>query len=153
MIKLHNITSRKASLKDIKDIVCMAFDFFSEFVLAATEDFNFDYVGKAAANIIVGKDQEIFLIHDPEAGTVGMFYVYLAPAYFNPEIKVCEAHHLYLKPEYRNTSAVKVMYNTIREWAKNKGTFWLRDKKTSESIQYIIYKGEEKCQIQSQPQL
>ena len=151
MIKLTNIICRKAKLTDIKDIILMAHEFYLEFIGKDNGDFDFEHVGIIAGKIIAGNDMAIFLVYD-ETKPVGMFYIYLSKAYFNPKISCTEVHHMYLQKKYRNSSAVKVMLKAIREWAKNKKAFWLRDKRTEDSIEYRIYKGDEKCQTQLQPQ-
>lgn len=150
VIKLPNITARKAKLSDIKQILLLAHEFYKEFIGEEVGEFSFEYVGKIAATIISGKNSAVFLISNAENEAVGMFYVYTTTSYFNPDIMVTEAHHMFIKPEYRKTSAVKVMLKAIREWAKNKDTIWMRDKRTEESIRYKVYKKEEKWQTLSQ---
>jgi len=151
--KIPNITARKAKIdkEDIKDILLMAHSFYKEFINEKEDNFDFEFVAQTARDIINGKDSVLFLIDNSKDSPIGMVFVYIAPAYYNPKVKVVEAHHLFLKKDYRKGSAVKVMYNAIRDWARNKKTFWHRDASKKNELRYKMYKGDEKCQLTQQP--
>jgi hypothetical protein len=154
MIKIPGITCRKAQVvkDDIKSILMLSLDFYREFIGQDEDNFKYDHVAQLARTIINSPDSGILLVFN-KGTPIGMAFICLGRAYFNPDIRITEAHQLYLLKEYRQGSAIKVLVNTIREWAKNKKAFWLRDSRGNNSIKYKIYNGDkESWQTHLQPQ-
>ncbi len=126
MEKLKDIKARKATLEDTKAVLDMAYDFYKEFMGMPTEYFLYEDIANHLATIIKTKDAEVFIAQNGSANPLGMVFVKLSPAYYNRHLEVVEEHHLYIKPEYRHSSVTKVLLQTIKEWAKNKGVPWIR---------------------------
>ena len=143
MIKLANIKVRKATIEDAKNVLMMAYEFYNEFIGGPKEDFDTKTIAEYFRNVINMKDGEIFVAQNGTSDLLGMVFVMLSPAYYNPNKRVVEEHHLYIKPDYRHSSVTKVLLQAIKEWAKNKRVPWIRAGITPDyKLKFKVYKGE-----------
>lgn len=140
--KIPNITCRKAKMnkEDVTALLKLSYEFFKESIPAPDEDFDGEFVAKQILKFINLCDSEILMVNNGELA-IGMAVVYTGPAYYNQSKKVVDAHGLYIKKEYRDTSATRVLLTAIREWAKNKKLPWIRMIATSDKMRIKTYKG------------
>lgn len=135
-MKKANITVRRARFErgDIARLIVAVEELYKDLQFIE-QGIGYDpvAVGSHLGSVLANDHQAVFIAEDGDQ-MIGFVLCFIAPSIFDGVTPMVTDGAWWLKPEYREGSAIKQLMSAIKNWAKNNNSGWLHAHLTNKKL-------------------